>query len=62
MALFASWCGLRFGELAELRRSDIDVKNAVIHVRRGVVRVAGGRKVKGPKSEAGNGMWRSRRT
>jgi integrase len=53
MALFASWCGLRFGELAELRRSDIDVRNAVIHVRRGVVRVSGGRKVKGPKSEAG---------
>jgi len=53
MALFASWCGLRFGELAELRRSDIDVKNAVIHVRRGVVRIPGGRKVKGPKSEAG---------
>jgi integrase len=53
MALFASWCGLRFGELAELRRSDIDVKNAVIHVRRGVVRIPGGRKIKGPKSEAG---------
>jgi integrase len=53
MALLACWCGLRFGELAELRRSDIDVKNAVVHVRRGVVRVPGGRKVKGPKSEAG---------
>jgi integrase len=53
MALLACWCGLRFGELAELRRSDIDAKNAVVHVRRGVVRVRGGRKVKGPKSEAG---------
>src|SRR5205809_4811387 len=52
MALFASWCGLRFGELAELRRSDVDVRNAVIRVRRGVVWIAGGRKVKGPKSEA----------
>jgi integrase len=53
MALLAAWCALRFGELAELRRSDIDVKNGVVHVRRGVVRVNGGRKVKGPKSEAG---------
>jgi integrase len=41
------------GELAELRRSDIDVKNGIVHVRRGVVRINGGRKVKGPKSEAG---------
>jgi integrase len=53
MALLACWCGLRFGELAELRRSDVDVKNGVVHVRRGVVRINGGRKVKGPKSEAG---------
>jgi integrase len=53
MVLLACWCGLRFGELAELRRSDIDVKNGVVHVQRGVVRVKGARKVKGPKSEAG---------
>ena len=42
-----------FGELAELRRSDIDVKNAVVRVRRGVVRGDDGRVVKDPKSEAG---------
>jgi integrase len=53
MVLLAAWCALRFGELAELRRSDIDVTNGVIRVRRGVVRISGGRKVKGPKSEAG---------
>jgi integrase len=41
------------GELAELRRSDVDVTNGVIHVRRGVVRTSGGRKVKDPKSDAG---------
>jgi integrase len=41
MTLLASWCGLRFGELTELRRSDIDQANGVIHVRRGVVRVGG---------------------
>lgn len=62
MVLLAAWTGLRFGELAELRRSDVDVKAATIHVRRGVVRVRGTsddgkaiieRKVKGPKSAAG---------
>jgi integrase len=53
MVLLAAWCALRFGELAELRRADIDVTNAVIRVRRGVVTVGGGRVVKGPKSEAG---------
>lgn len=26
MALLASWCALRFGELAELRRGDVDTK------------------------------------
>ena len=53
MALLAAWCALRFGELAELRRSDIDVKAGVVHVRRGVIRGAAGEAVKGPKSEAG---------
>jgi integrase len=53
MVLLAAWCALRFGELAELRRSDIDVKNGIVHVRRGVIRGSGGQSVKGPKSEAG---------
>ena len=53
MALLAAWCGLRFGELAELRRKDIDLKNGVVHVRRAVVRVDGQAVVSTPKSEAG---------
>ena len=53
MVLLAAWCAMRFGELAELRRSDIDVKAGVVHVRRGVVRTDDGLKVKGPKSDAG---------
>lgn len=53
MALFASWCALRFGETAELRRKDIDVRRGVIHVRRGVTRVSGGHHVGPPKSTAG---------
>jgi integrase len=53
MVLLASWCGLRFGELAELRRHDVDLTDGVVHVRRGVVTTTGGRLVKGPKSDAG---------
>jgi integrase len=53
MVLLAAWCGLRFGELAELRRHDIDLTNGVVRVRRGVVTTTGGRVVKGPKSDAG---------
>jgi integrase len=53
MMLLAAWCVLRFGELAELRRRAIDVKNRVIHVRRGVTRTKGSRIVGDPKSHAG---------
>ena len=54
MVLLAAWCALRFGELAELRRSDIDVRNKVVRIRRGVIRAEGGERiVKGPKSDAG---------
>jgi len=35
MVLLAAWCALRFGELAELRRGDVDLK-------RGILRSAGG--------------------
>lgn len=54
MVILADSCALRFGELAELRRMDVDVKNAVIHVRRSVVRsTSAGVVAKAPKSEAG---------
>jgi integrase len=54
MTLLAAWCGLRFGELAELRRSDLDLKNARVRVRRAVVRVGGESVVGTPKSDAGS--------
>ena len=41
------------GELTELRRSDVDTKRGVIHVRRAVVRVKDGFVVKTTKSDAG---------
>jgi integrase len=53
MVLLASWCGLRFGELAELRRSDTDMRNGRIRIRRAVVRVGGKSVVTTPKSDAG---------
>jgi integrase len=53
MVLLAAWCGLRFGELTELRRHDMDVKAGVIRVRRGVVRVDGEFIVGPPKTDAG---------
>jgi integrase len=53
MALLASWCALRFGELAELRRHDVDTRKGVLHIRRAVVRADGQVIVGTPKSDAG---------
>ena len=53
MVLLATWCALRFGELVELRRGDVNVGDGVIHVRRGAVRVDGGWEIGPTKSEAG---------
>ncbi|GAB3862699.1 site-specific integrase [Nocardioides maradonensis] len=39
MVQLAAWCGLRFGELAELRRKDVDMTHHLIHIRRGVTKV-----------------------
>lgn len=59
----AAWCALRYGELVELRRGDIeltkrkrdgiDVTEGVVRVRRAVIRVKGGFEVGDPKSDAG---------
>lgn len=39
MTLLAAWCGLRFGELTELRRADVDHATKKLRVHRAVVRV-----------------------
>ncbi|EGD42878.1 tyrosine-type recombinase/integrase [Nocardioides sp. NPDC057772] len=59
MILLGAWCSNRYGEIAELRRRDIDLKRMVIRVRREVVWVkdADGRyvaTVKAPKTDAGS--------
>jgi integrase len=54
MVLLAAWCAMRFGELAALRRCDVDVSAGVVRIRRGVVYLPStGRVVKDPKSGAG---------
>ncbi|MGN6204110.1 tyrosine-type recombinase/integrase [Humibacter sp.] len=53
LVLLAAWCGLRFGELTELRRKDIDTKRGIVHVRRGVTLVGGKFVVSTPKTAAG---------
>lgn len=53
MVQLAAWCALRFGELTELRRGDVDTTNGVLRIRRAVVLVDGTFVVKTPKSEAG---------
>lgn len=51
----AAWCGVRFGELSELRRKDVQVtpEKCVIKVRRQATRVGNALEIGPPKSEAG---------
>ncbi|MDQ2755496.1 MAG: site-specific integrase [Actinomycetota bacterium] len=51
--VLASWCGLRFGEVFELRRGDVDLETGTVHIRRAVVRIDRQEVVGRPKSEAG---------
>ncbi len=53
MVQLAAWCALRYGELAELRRKDVDVASGVIKVRRAVSFTPGGATVGPPKTDAG---------
>lgn len=53
MVLLAAWCGLRFGELTELRGKDIDTKSGVIKIRRAVAWVDSVAVIGKPKSDAG---------
>ena len=53
MVQLAAWCALRFGELTELRRKDLDLTQQVIRVRRAVTWPGGKAYVSTPKSAAG---------
>jgi integrase len=54
MVLLASWCAMRWGELVELRRKDLDLKAGKIKIRRAATVVAGQVVVGTPKSDAGS--------
>jgi integrase len=49
LVLVSAWCGLRWGEVIELRRNDIDVDAEVLFVGRGVTH-QGGCSIDTPKS------------
>jgi integrase len=52
--LLAAWLAMRYGELTELRRKDVDLVDEVVRVRRAVIRTtADDFKVTTPKSDAG---------
>jgi integrase len=53
MTMLAAWCGLRYGELAALRRSDLEPDGSLVRVRRGIVRVRRQMIEGTPKSDAG---------
>lgn len=56
MVLLAVYTGVRFGELTELRRGDLELRGSTggtLHIRRAVVLADGVFVVKEPKSEAG---------
>lgn len=53
MVLLASWAGLRFGEITELRRKDFTPDGMSVEITRGVTRVGGTYVVGRPKSDAG---------
>lgn len=52
MVLLAAWCGFRIGELAGLRRGDLDLVRRVVRVERDVTRVSGVLVVGTPKADA----------
>lgn len=55
MVLLALWCGLRYGEIVALRRSDIDLDAGTVKVRRSIAFPPAAEPVeKPPKSDAGN--------
>ncbi|WP_229118896.1 tyrosine-type recombinase/integrase [Enemella evansiae] len=54
MVLLAAWCGLRYGELAELRRKDVVIRSKKLKITRGVVKMKGRFVVGTPKSDAGS--------
>lgn len=54
LVLLGAWCAMRFGELAALRRSDLDLKAGVVHIRQAITTIKGQTIIGKPKSDAGH--------
>jgi integrase len=55
MVLLAAWCAMRFGELAELRRGDVDLDARLVRVQRGMTRANGEVFIGDPKGTSSAG-------
>ena len=53
MVLLATWCAMRYGEIAELRRDDVDLTARQVRIARSVSFLPGGAQVGPPKTKAG---------
>ena len=51
--LLATWCALRYGEVAELRRKDVNLNAGQLRIARSVSFLPGGTQVGPPKTKAG---------
>ena len=57
LVILGAWCSLRFGELAGLRRSRVDLLHRKIHVTEQLVELAGGKTMfKSPKTDSGRAI------
>jgi integrase len=56
LILLSAWCGVRWGEVSELRRRDIDANCEVLYVARAVTRRDGVYRVDTPKSGKGRAV------
>jgi integrase len=52
LVLLCAWCALRYGEVAELRRHDVDLKAGVLKIRRGVSWAEGETIIGRPKADS----------
>lgn len=51
--LVGCWGALRYGELSELRRRDVDIQTGRVRVQRAVIRIKGAYEVRKPKTDTG---------
>jgi integrase len=50
LVLLGGWCGMRFGEIAALRRPDVDLRSGKLHIRRAVTARKGEKFESDPKA------------